>query len=243
MTEHPISFSAEMIRAILDGRKSQTRRVIKPQPGWDAEAVKTTRIGDTPLVWPMTKDEMQCGHPIFIDGQKDCAFGIRNPYGKVGDRLWVKETWADTNGESGPMLSYKAGGDRFLTDESYPVDYSRYPNCHFAMWCGDLRRGEEGHSWRNSRFMPRWASRLTLETTGVRVERLHAIRNNDEDLDAEGIDAFWEGPNEGGVFHVGKRWTDFPDVAFSWLWDSINGKKAPWESNPWVWVVEFRRVV
>jgi hypothetical protein len=119
------------------------------------------------------------------------------------------------------MILYKAGGgDRFLTYESYPVDYSKYPNCTFTMWCGDLRRGEPGHSWRSPIHMPRWASRITLKITDIRPECLPDIAHEDAIAEgSSGIDEYRE------------------------LWDSLNSKRGyGWEANPWVWVIEFERV-
>ena len=201
MTEKPIIFSGPMIRAILEGRKTQTRRVVKPQPN--------------------------CG-------LKPCPW-------QVGDTLWVRETWADTNGECGPMISYKAGGDRFLADPPSAFDCSKYPGCKFTMWCGDLRRGEPGHSWRSPIHMPRWASRITLEVTGIRAERLNDI--SEEDARKEGI-------ADGGCRNCGENepcGCDNPQPdpvdAFIFEWNMINAKRGyDWHTNPWVWVLGFKRV-
>ncbi len=234
--EHPILFSGDMVRAILEGRKTQTRRVVKPQPC-----------------------EMNVWHGAIYDGEIDlkktpCMEPKKCPYGVPGDRLWVRETWADTNGESGPMISYRAGGDRFLIEESYPVEYSKYPGCTFSMWCGDLRRGAPYHAWRPSIFMPRWASRITLEITGVRVERVQDI--SEEDAKAEGIEWTDEGPlhahitflEKGVMTPVGSRDCNISrnfvtsKEAFSCLWDFLSNPGEKWEDNPWVWVIEFRMV-
>ena len=139
------------------------------------------------------------------------------------------------------MISYRAGGDRFLTDECYPVDYARYPGAAFSMWCGDLHRGAPGHKWRPSIHMPRWASRITLEMTGVRVERLQAISEADahaEDAhfhDGRGIGhSCWR--HDDGAVHADAR------SAFARLWESLHGARS-WDANPWVWAIEFRRVM
>jgi hypothetical protein len=176
MKERPILFSGPMVRAILEGRKTQTRRI------------------------------------------------VRCPFGQQGDRLWVRETWA-LDAYTGDMqfcIKYRAGGDyvteRNGSDEWVPV-YQRYiDGCALDNWS----------RWRPSIHMPRWASRLTLEVTGVMVERLQDI--SEDDAKAEGVEqlARSAGTNCRG--------------AFQHLWDSINKDRAPWESNPWVWVVEFRRI-
>lgn len=219
VVEHPIIMSAESIRAILDKRKTQTRRVVKPQPsiievdnsGPDAK-FKGAGWFDLKGAYWRNKEQFE----------RDCC-----PWGRAGDYLWVRETWADTNGESGPMISYKAGGDRFLVEESYPVDYSLYPGCQFTMWCGDLRRGAEGHAWRSPIHMPRWASRITLEITGVKIERIQDISLEDCVLEGHGR----------GLNDIGKRY------CFGQAWNQLNEKKGfGWNTNCLVWVISFRLV-
>lgn len=184
MREKPILFSGPMVRAILEGSKTQTRRVCKldvrggmPQPEFDSLL-------------------------------RYC------PYGQPGDRLWVRETcwlygrWevkgVRKNGKPSwrfVLIGKRVRFDKPGTDES------------MAYWGGG-----EGWSWRPSIHMPRWASRITLEITGVRVERLGEI--SESDARAEGVQSVAE---------------------FKELWASINGPGS-WEANPWVWVVEFRRI-
>jgi hypothetical protein len=130
----------------------------------------------------------------------------------------------------------------FCCDDAFPVEYERYPNCKFSMWCGDLLRGEPGHPWRSPRFMPRWASRITLEVTDVRVERLQDI--SEDDARAEGI--YWSeefqgwtsgrGPDETCDFHG--QWATH---SFMKLWCSLHGDGA-WLANPWVVAVSFRAI-
>ena len=207
MKERPIIFSGPMVRAILKGLKTQTRRPIKPQHN--------------------VSDYRKIGVP-------EIGVKHRCPYGKPGEFLWVRETWADTHGKNGPMISYRAGGDRFLVDESYPVDYSRYPNCDFAMWWGDLRRGGLGNKWRPSIHMPRWASRITLQITAVQPARLQTITR--EEAIKEGIPAGAHGWHDDGSI------MDERDL-FAALWDSIYAKRGyGWDVNPGVWVIEFKRV-
>jgi hypothetical protein len=247
--ERPILFSAPMVRAILSGTKTQTRRVVKPQP---PEEIGSVDVGLFNPAIVGRDGELYPAAEIFGAWNWDGDWGARCPYGAPGDRLWVRETWADTNGENGPMISYRAGGDRFLIEDSYPVDYARYPGGRFTMWCGDLRRGEPGHAWRPSIHMPRWASRITLEVTEVRAERLQDISH--EGAEAEGLARITK---DGELFKYGIADRDGPPgtdddgrpwqlwdidarIAFKRLWESINGAGS-WAANPWVWAVSFRR--
>lgn len=185
MREHPILFSGPMVRAILSGTKSQTRRIVKPQPPPEREAILAK-----------------------FPKQKGC------PYGQPGDRLWVRETLkCDTHGN----WHYAADNDVVQLPAG-----SAWTE-HMLAWA----HHKDGDTC-VSIHMPRWASRITLEITGVRVERLQDISHRD--ALAEGVD-----------YDVSK-----PDGAplprFQALWDKINGKRAPWASNPWTWVLSFKRV-
>lgn len=187
MKERPIIFGAEMVRAILDGRKTQTRRVIKPQPyyvDFEPRYEKNT--------WAFWSDEVLKYRNGLI---------VRCPYGVPGDRLWVKEAWAD------------------------PYDV-RIP-----VYRADMATAYEGLRWRPSIFMPRWASRIILEITGVRAERVQAI--SEDDAIAEGVLGD-EGPYDQGL----------PSMCFRTLWDSINAKRGfGWDVKPWwVWVIGFKRL-
>jgi len=217
MQEKPILFSGEMVRAILEGRKTQTRRIVKPNP------------------------DIQ-GHWREWTSERMDHWLRMSPY-QIGDHLWVRETWflwdamtdeweGDTHDGKLPVINndniefwrrrveYRA--DRFLDDTKY----------------------------RPSIFMPRWASRLTLEITSVGVERLQEI--TDTDAIAEGVigqpGEFCAGvidrqtvplPTDPALCAAGE-WRNA--AAFRCLWDKINGKRAPWVINPWVWVVKFKRV-
>lgn len=208
--ERPIIFSGSMVRAILEGRKTQTRRVVKNVPP-----------GDTPVF------------DMWFSGRA-C------PYGEPGDRLWARETWADVNTDSGPAIAYRADGDlRFCSDDAFPVEYERYPGGKFSMWSADLFAGHPGHAWRPSIHMPRWAARILLEVVSVRVERLNEIN---------GLDALAEGLIDLGIPESRWHWDASaaegffaPWRAFRALWESINGEGS-WKQNPFVWVVEFRRL-
>jgi hypothetical protein len=188
--ERPILFRGEMARAILDGRKVQTRRIVKPQPedaGFGRNAVVCPYRTGTQ--WPLAYYEMRGSCWNSSDP-------LRCPYGQPGDRLWVRETWSQPGGQ----LRYRADGDRGSWD----------------VW-----------KWVPSIHMPRWASRITLEIVSVRVERLWSISRGD--AIAEGCP---RRRDTGGTS---------PVVWFHELWESINWKGS-WSVNPWVWVIEFKRL-
>lgn len=217
-------FNAEMVRAILDGRKTQTRRIMKPQPTpctlqkgghwWPSNVFKTMLH---------IEEEMQNGK-----GGWGGLVGDACPFGDVGDRIWVRETWARYNiDQDSHDMAYRA-----TTPEDWP---------------------EEGR-WRPSIHMPRWASRITLEITGVRVERLSDISH--EDAGREGIytevwdqtvvarnyaaeDEFFQFWSESMPHYV--EMNELFRASFHSLWQSIYGKES-WQANPWVWVIEFKRI-
>lgn len=213
MSERPILFSGPMVRAILDGRKTQTRRVVKPQPCNDPakhHPIAPHDNGKGGWNWVLAATGHGLGDPF------PC------PYGAPGETLWVRETWA-----------YYGGNEYLYQRDRSAVMYR-------ATWDDDPRRplrnlGEPlGHDrWRTSIHMPRWASRLSLLVKSVRVERLQEI--SDSDVFAEGLQSWVDdGNRKGGDGDVRST--------FAALWDSINAKSHPWASNPWVWVVEFERV-
>ncbi|MFN3323437.1 MAG: hypothetical protein ACK5AZ_08075 [Bryobacteraceae bacterium] len=193
MKERPIIFSGPMVRAILDGRKTQTRRVVRPQPKA-----------------PMGPERKM----------RSC------PYGAPGERLWVRETFCVEScrevgyypppfGDGRP-IRHIYDGDEWLWWEQ-PHYRSTDPTPQL-----DIGVGDPGVRWRPPMFMPRWASRITLQISKVRVERLQEIRL--EDAWAEGIP-----PDSGDAI-----------AAFADIWDRINAKRGfGWDANPWVWVVQF----
>ncbi|EOL8946341.1 hypothetical protein ACM91X_003541 [Cronobacter dublinensis] len=231
MTERPLIFNAEMVRAILDGRKTQTRRIMKPQPE------DCPRGGHW---WPSDKHRTMLHVEEALQNSEVIWAGIVGdacPFGDVGDRLWVRETWSDVNSEGCPAVAYRADSDTRLLaeietfrDEDGVLNTAdpRLDKYWFAAWSGDLFSGTEG-SWRPSIHMPRWASRITLEITGVRVERLASISS--DDARAEGYPAARAA--DGGNIDP---WLWFRD-----LWDGIYPEQS-FKANPWVWVVEFKRV-
>jgi len=244
--EWPILFSGKMVRAILDGRKIQTRRVIKKQPE-NGESIDGCHWGNT-------------GWAFWKNGGCTCV-STSMPPGFTGDRLWVRETWADVNSEMGPSIAYKEDcsliGWEDFSKEFGPdygagpsMNYEKYPG-NYTMWCSDLFNNEPGHGWRSSIHMPRWASRINLEITNVRVERVQNI--SEEDCRSEGILGFtkdqkvWKywpcDPVDGPMKNTWVALPRTPKKAFEYLWDSINEKRGGfgWSENPWVWVIEFRK--
>lgn len=224
MKERPILFSTEMVRAILEGRKTQTRRVIKPQPNDIRES-------------PFVKSGIETIH----------GYEIKPKY-EPGDRLWVRETWHQHSSD-----------DDFCTGE---IHYRATEIC-------------VGTKWIPSIFMPRWASRITLEVTNVRVERVQDI--SEDDAIAEGIDYLfskddclttagligtepkdhgyknylWHG--DYGRYGGGNKQSDSWSYqysgyknaigSYSSLWEKTSAKRGyGWDANPWVWVIEFKRV-
>lgn len=187
MKERPIIFNDAMVRAILEGRKTQTRRTVKPM---------SRRVGREFTGW------------VLPEYRGDC------PFGKPGDRLWVRECWRVSSAHD------------CLAPRDIPSDVG-------VEYRADNLPGIFNSKGRPSIHMPRWASRITLEITGVRVERLQDI--NEADAIAEGC--------EGERYSVGHGDSieKAPSTIFSELWQSIYGAES-WQSNPWVWVVEFRRV-
>lgn len=223
-TERPILFSGAMVRAILDGHKTQTRRVVKPQPGEFIHVDFDERRG-WHLWWDCCKS---CGDPDVWQEYAD----LKCPYGAVGDRLWARETWAT------PKIN-----DHYRPRDTSPV--------HPIYYAADASHGKlvrwsdeetELGKLRPSIFMPRWASRITLEITGIRVERVQDIGKDGR----KAHDVLAEGITDANIEHW-RKWLhpdDAPAHTYGVLWDSINGKRpgCSWAANPWVWVVEFKPV-
>ena len=207
MKSRPIIFSGPMVKAILDGKKTQTRRVINPAP-YQVEGSN---------LWFIKRGNLAFGLP---DGTELCTQALALwsvcPYGKCGDRLWVRETWAAFN------TGYY---DRPEMGVFYRAD-------------GEQDRIDRGR-WRPSIHMPRKYSRIDLEICSVRVERLQEITLSD--VATEG----WpDAPIEKSVWL--NELQDLADNGFAWyrgLWDLLNAKRGhSWESNPWVWAISFRRL-
>lgn len=213
--KRPILFNAPMVRAILDGRKTMTRRIVKWQgpkgfPHDFDKAFTDNPAGIKRLMVPY--------HHPDDDYSDGAAWRHYPPHGDPGDRLWVREThapqadcwaaWAHEmegyNAGPKPIIHYRAdGGEPFI------------------------------EKWRPSIHMPRWASRITLEITGVRVERLNDI--SEADAEAEGVENIVPRIDEDQQKWGWAHWN------FRHLWESINGPGG-WSLNPWVWVISFERV-
>lgn len=234
MKSRPILFSAPMVRAILAGDKTQTRRIVKPQP----EAHHTECM-------PADPEGFWFAHPELLNPD---FWDLRHcPYGAPGDQLWVREcAWRDIR-EPGVAI-YAATPEFGIYERDKKVIRSTYPNSELT---GETPSREDSEKdlikspfWTRepSIHMPRWASRITLEIVSVRVERLQEI--SDEDARAEGIEECEDDPGMYACYPIDDDlpgWVSDPVDSFSTLWESINGPGS-WEASPWVWVVEFKRV-
>jgi hypothetical protein len=249
MKHHGMIFNAEMVRAILDGRKTQTRRMVKPQPqpkgSWLTEGERDATLS---VIWCEVPDiERVCG-------KKPAWYKAESPI-RVGDIIWVREMWG--------LMRYYDVTDWCRDSISQLTQFDiqeRWLVEHAENW----RLPHESAYWRPSIHMPRWASRVELEVTAVRVERVQEI--SEEDAKAEGVFRRLDGPDmefasaPNGTMHWNAK------GAFRDLWQSIYAnrpslpentrskryarvkrwleKNPPqgWDANPWVWVYEFRRV-
>jgi hypothetical protein len=200
MKERPILFSAPMVRAILDGSKTQTRRI----RGLEAVNINPdARVG-----------AVHSHHNLwdFVMHDNGTQRGIKCPYGQPGDQLWVRETFKFRQG--GPVYDAAGGVMDSMDDE---LTYR-------------ATNPKSSKSWTPSIHMPRWASRIHLEITGIRVERLQACSGID--AKAEGVAIPAHIPHDGADL-------DWAIREYKALWESINGEGS-WDANPWVWVVEFK---
>ena len=212
MTERPILFSGPMVRAILDGRKTQTRRVCKLQP-----QVVDVEPRHKPHTWGFWHDD----HDKMRNG-----LVVRCPYGQPGDRLWVRETWGV--GTRPHHIDGWTDGIEYRADEPYCDDVEPLP-LYTPKAPAGFYEGYDKRGWRPSIHMPRWACRLLLDVKAVRVERLQDISRSD--CYAEGLIAD----------NQPMRYNGEPaQERFAALWDGLNAKRGHgWDTNPWVWVIEF----
>lgn len=202
MNERGIIFNGDMVRAILDGSKTQTRRPVKSS---------TSDMLELQEKYPHKKYNIDC------------------PFGKPGDRLWGRETW------QGPLVDYTDAHSMFKD----PTPYQKAANCVYRADGGPCPEFVDADDnlrccWRPSIHMPRWASRITLEITGVRVERLNDI--SEADALAEGFTSTAQ------LTATGDDYTGlYASDHFAETWQSIYGVES-WGANPWVWVIEFRHI-
>ena len=215
MKEHPIIFNGEMVRAILDGRKTQTRRQVK-----DYQQPKLDGDGEW---FSIAQRDPRWGFGVSGKSENECANNLAEsgccPFGRIGDRLWVRETWRQFS-----------SSDECGCSES-PCNCPRNGTFLFK-----ASHDDSESKWKPSIHMPRSACRIILEITNVRVERLQDI--SEQDACAEGVSqlhgGFWK--------HYQPGWTQHQLSArgsFVTLWSSIYGADF-WSSNPWVWVIEFK---
>lgn len=214
MKARPILFSGPMVRALLEGRKTQTRRAVKPQP----QGHHWMRVPGYQFHVKLLTGADSCwarfAHSIPQNPEWDWDKDARCPYGKPGDLLWVRETWAPATNGRGAL--FRADAESLIR-------------------------------WRPSIHMPRWASRLTLRITDVRVQRLQDMEGQapylgESDALAEGVNRISHG--DGNYYFSAfrdephpKNWGD-PTDAFREMWESINGPGS-WDENPWVWALSF----
>lgn len=238
--ERPVLFAGDMVRAIESGTKTQTRRIMKPL----ADTQGRTFLYRNGKVWasltedelaPLDGDEPQsvfgaealfdgehCYSPVVVGkGPKGEGNPLRCPYGQPGDRLWVREAWQ--------VFSKEPHRDWPGVPVDRPQIVSEWNPLHCVCWRADgpLNQGE---LWRPSIHMPRWASRLLLEITDIRIEQLKEI--SEADAQAEGANPYLLNP-----LVPADTYTE----AFQDLWESINGPES-WDANPWVWAVSFKRI-
>jgi hypothetical protein len=235
MRERSIMMQDESVLGILDGTKLQSRRLMKPQPAhlqlheWRGKLVYE---GEHRLwCWRGHTFENLWDFGEHNEDRKQLA--KLSPYGVVGDRLWCKEAWRTEERESDAV-----DGIRFRADNAFvPIANTREAA---DRWVVAHENGKHGDRWRSPLFMPRWASRLTLELVDVRAQRLQEI--SEADAKAEGVAPLvtlrkgYPSKRAADIAHRSYR------DGYAVRWDAINGRRAPWASNPFVWALTFRRV-
>ncbi|HET6584813.1 MAG TPA: hypothetical protein VFG69_15250 [Nannocystaceae bacterium] len=221
----PILFTGPMVCAVLQGRKTHTRRLVKPQP---PDFWQTVEVGHYHPTIIDRYGEQQPGAEVFGAYDLDGEWGCPSPYGEPGDLLWVRETWRtgvalDKHNATQIAESADEAG---YTKPWAPLLYNARPHGHEHASVNADTLGSFGGAWgrvRAARFMPRWASRITLRVRSVRVERLHAM--TETDAVAEGFSDL----NQSALTMFKFAWEDMHDVR----WE---------DANPWVWDIGFERV-
>ena len=259
MKYYPMIMGAESVHGIFEGRKTMTRRVVTPQPPGDFEIGMYHPIGVDRHGEEYPKPER---FGIWGDG-----WDIPCPYGQVGDRIWVRETWKPGawRDDGRVAVDYMASPELTHTPWAYMKEQASQ---FIHRWLDEIAKtgllpnesgryeweaGKSPLKWKKAMFMPRWASRLNLEIVNIRVERVQDI--TEEDAIREGVE-YCDNPDHGFIdalsFHdigrlgcpvCGHNPAGFAVNNYKKLWDSLNAKRGyPWSNNPWVWVIEFRRV-
>ncbi|WP_064116730.1 hypothetical protein [Pseudomonas fluorescens] len=221
--ERPILFNGAMVRAILSGHKTVTRRPIK---GNQIPSLSKSDYPENKWI-AVVQDHPRWGFAAFGATEEECAAELAMyggcPYGRQGDRLWVRETFIDLRGTG---VEHRRDPDGPLQRYAYAADCR--PGSH-----SDEARKDFGLKYKPSIHMPRAACRILLEITNVRVERLQDISRSD--IRAEGLQC----PPELASDDVSPNYRDWYPAAWKELWNATGGD---WDANPWVWVVEFKRV-
>jgi len=248
MKERPIIFSGPMVRAILDGKKTQTRRVVKPMRGEQSEWLTAEKINAVHSGRVAASD---CGygwqmyHPLAgtvhhgITEPDDSPYGwIRSPYGKPGDRLWVKETFCGRWVFKTDSWFPDDCGERIITKGKIKQRDGTYAEANEKQMIFAYYRATYGDTvpredlkWKSSRYMPKWASRITLEVTDIRVEWLYDIST--EDIIAEGLSTNLR--EHDAVLDLRAQYFR--------LWDDLNAKRGfGSDMNPWCWCITFKQL-
>ena len=238
LRERPIIFSGNMVRALLDGQKTRTRRVVKSQPAPNTGTVEWNAAAEAFVPWaPSLGNGFRRNGPMLI-----C------PYGQPGGRLWVRETWRTDRAWDKDAPATMPRRNVPPGTVGAPISYDADGIARIGSF--DANGFTPGKA-RPSIHMPRWASRMTLELTDVRVERVQDI--SEADALAEGVRQLSKDAGRTWKFGIGEpgdrgawAWSRFlptARLAFSSLWDELNEARGHgWDANPWVWVLEFQRV-
>lgn len=241
----PVIFSAPMVRAILSGAKTQTRRVMKPQPElaiMDAESARALHVARDVGIVPDDQEARWRWRGTFWMPWPASARNA-SPYGMPGDLLWVRETFALVWPGDCPPENVRDNRVEYRADTG-----NKYP----GRWPDDSGNDPDCMRWKASTRMPRWASRLTLRVTSVRSERLQDL--SEDDARAESVCSDMHTLSAAASDHFENRWCRWSKIiepnarvatqkgAFAASWESANGKTYPWKINPWVWAITFERV-
>lgn len=239
MKERFVLLNSPMVQAVIEGTKTVTRRPLNPQPELFIQAGKHSTYKYRGGLYAL---ELYTENSNILD---------KCPFGKIGDRLWIRETWAPVNLYGEIAIAYKADGEvirvvenKSFQDEEGLINYEdpRLKNYSFSAWADDLLSGVEGN-WKPSIHMPRWASRLLLEITNIKIERIQDISESDS-LN-EGIERVKVNCSRDGIktsykdYEVDGITRNNPIDSFRTLWKKTYGAES-WDLNSWVWVIEFK---